>query len=57
MNDKIKYYVAMTKTEDGNFVIEGVTKNARVNQFTRKNKVVNKRLFARKLRGSKLLVK
>jgi hypothetical protein len=52
-----KYYVKLVKIGKNSYTVDGVTQNVPVNQFARKNKVVNKRKFASKLKNSKLLVK
>jgi len=54
---KVKYQVSLVQTGDNSFTVEGITKNAAVNQFIRKTSQVNKRKFARKLKGSTLIVK
>lgn len=54
---KVKYYISLVQTDDNTLTVEGVTKNAAVNQFIRKNKQVDKRNFARKLKKSTLIVK
>ena len=54
---KVKYYISLLQNDNGDFTVEGITKNAAVNQFARKNRQVNKRNFARKLKFSKILVK
>lgn len=54
---KVKYYISLVQSSDNTFTVEGITKNAAVNQFARHNKTVDKRNFARKLKKSKLIVK
>lgn len=54
---KVKYYISLVQQDDNTFTVEGITKNSAVNQFVRKNKQVDKRNFARKLKKSKLIVK
>lgn len=54
---KVKYYISLVQTDDKTFTVEGITKNAAVNQFVRKNSQVDKRNFARKLKKSTLIIK
>ena len=54
---KVKYYISLVQTGDSTFTVEGITKNAAVNQFVRKNRQVNKRKFARRFKESKLIIK
>lgn len=51
------YYIKLVKTGRDTFTVDEVTQNASVNQFARRNKVVNKRKFASKLNKSKVFVK
>ena len=39
---KVKYYISLVQTGDSTFTVEGITKNAAVNQIVRKNRQVNK---------------
>lgn len=54
---KVKYYISLVQTGDKTFTVEGITKNAAVNQFARRNSQINKRVFAKKLKKSALIVK
>lgn len=56
MNKNV-FYIKLVKTGKDTFTVDGVTQNVAINQFSRKNKVVNKRKFASKLNKSKLYVK
>lgn len=51
------FYLKLERLSDNSFLVGGVVKNAAVNQFVRRNKVLDRRNFARKLKNSKIIVR